>query len=564
MIRNHRSVWPPMVRTILVGLIGLAALAVADTAHADFADCAAVGYAEALDARMAGIALPCDEAVRFTIETPGGTREVRIVYGTDDLSPGLLDFVANIRRGVEQSARTLMAIGEGAPADITVWASHLTRPVDSAGSTDAQTTRIGSECAIAAYPGGDIAYIIAHEFFHCVQYGTVGSKTGLVSSTWWVEGTAEWFASATFPGGRASDGDVSGFDSVSDSTALTAMGQEAVVFFFWLDQNFGASMAMALMAAMPNGGGQSAQQDALAAFLSTDDFQRFAQDYMDRRISQPGGRAIPSRPFPGDIYPWTDSREHTLQADRFVLARYQLEFACGPWTIERRDERGTWKVSLDEEPWIPLADNINVSGPDPDTYRVAGFGTEANGFNVLLDATRDPCAMCSDPIRADDPAACLIGAWTLDSGGYGAMIEERLRDSGLYESIDYPDLASVLIFGRDGSYTSPATPEDYTVTTRTEGGDIFEGIGTLGLEMSGQWSVDGDLLKQCEARSFAQIDLTIIDPDGDLSRLVDSGGPEGAPPLLRSRRFICTDTHLTLIEEVPFMTDVVWEYSRSE
>ena len=44
-------------------------------------------------------------------------------------------------------------------------------------------------------------------------------------------------------------GDVLEFDAVSPDFPITSMSQEAVVFFFWLDQVFGPSMAMALMRA---------------------------------------------------------------------------------------------------------------------------------------------------------------------------------------------------------------------------------------------------------------------------------------------------------------------------
>ena len=210
--------------------------------RAEFADCAAAGFLGGVDDRMVGVALPCDEAVRFTIETPGGTRQVRIVYSTSDLSPGLLGFVADIRRGIETAAAMLRAIGEGDTADITIWASALASPEDDIGVTGATALplgAIGSECVISLYSGGDSAYVAAHEFFHCVQYATVGTKSLSRESTWWVEGSAEWFASSVFPGGNASDADVATFDSISVDVSLTAMVQESVVFFFWLDENFG-------------------------------------------------------------------------------------------------------------------------------------------------------------------------------------------------------------------------------------------------------------------------------------------------------------------------------------
>ncbi len=209
--------------------VSLLLLLGANAARAQFADCAAPGFLSGVDDRMAGTALACDEAARFTIETPGGTRQVRIIYSTRDLSPGMLGLVADIRRGVERAAAALRAIGEGTTADITVWAADLPSPVDETGPLGDAAYPIGGtggECVIALYQdmGAALAaYVTAHEFFHCVQFATVGEKTLRAASTWWVEGTAEWFASRTYPGRGNSDDDVVIFDSASPDTALTAM-----------------------------------------------------------------------------------------------------------------------------------------------------------------------------------------------------------------------------------------------------------------------------------------------------------------------------------------------------
>jgi hypothetical protein len=541
----------------------------ANAARAQFANCAAAGFLGGVDARMAGTALSCDEAVRFTIETPGGPRQVRIIYSTRDLSPGLLGRIADIRRGIERSAAALREIGQGATADITVWASDLIGPaVDDTDTADATAEPIGStdsECVIALYQGlggREVAYVIAHEFFHCVQFYTFRDRTRLAASTWWMEGTAEWFASRAYPGRGYSDADVAMFDATSYETALTSMDQESVVFFFWLDHIFGASMAMALMTAMPDSGSEAAQQDKLASFLSANDFQRFAEEYLDRRIVQPGGRAIPSNPFPGDIHVWEESGEHTLRANRFVLARFQLDIACGEWSIIRRDEDGTWKVSRDEEPWEDMPPRLTVAGPDSDRYRVAAFGTQAAGFQVTVEAKRNPCQQCAATTVDDEAVACLIGSWKLASGGYGKQIQQMLKLTGQFESIEYPDLESVLVINRDGTFEFPGPPEDYKAEMRTGSGKLFSGLGTLAMASNGQWSVDGDRLHLCQSPARVNIDLTVVNPDGNAERVQTSGRPES--PIRRSRTFSCAGGSLTLVEGAGLGLGVTWEYSRTE
>ncbi|MCB9947080.1 MAG: hypothetical protein H6842_04535 [Rhodospirillaceae bacterium] len=537
------------------------------TARAQFADCGAAGYLGGVDDRMAGTTLSCDEAVRFTITTPRGPREVRIITDADDSSADLSGRVAGIRTGIERAAAALMSIGEGAPGNITVWAADLTAPEDAAGITDGVTHPVGrsdGECAIAVYPGADTPFAIAHEFFHCVQYATYGTRTDRSASAWWAEGSAEWFANLALPGTANSDADAGTFDAVSPDTALTAMDQEAVVFFFWLDQRFGPSMVMALMAAMPDSNSEAAQQDALAGLLAEDDFRHFAEDYLDRTIRQPGGRAIASTPFPGDIYAWSESRTHEIRADRFVLARAQAEFACGRWSIERSGEHGTWRVSRDEAPWEEMPDRLTVEDGAPARYRIAAFGTGADGFAVSIEATRDACVACAAVVAESESARCLIGTWHLEAGGYGAQIGEALRSTGLYDTVTYPDLEAVLVIGADGTYSFPGTPEETVLSTRAPSGDLHIGYGTLAHETSGTWSVDGDTLTLCESYAHVEIDLTLTSPDTPLERFRTAGGPEDMPPLRRERTFTCSDAALSLVEDIPFSPTVTWDYSRAE
>jgi hypothetical protein len=546
------------------GTIGLAIallLGLTGPSEAQYADCAASGYLGGVDDRMDAVALDCVEVERFSIETPAGSREVRIIRAADNRSPGLSAFTAAIRSGIETAAASLRTIGQGDTADITVWASALANPEET-GAATLPLRSSDSECVMAMYEGAfDVAYTTAHEFFHCVQFATVGDATFLSPGTWWVEGSAEWFASFALPDRSQSDADVAYFDEISPETPLTSMGQESVVFFFWLAGNYGPSMVMQLITGMPDSGGEADQQDALAGMLPADAFQQFAQDYLDRRISQPGGRPIPSNPFPGDIYVWNESTEHSVHAERFVLARFQLEFACGIWSIERSDEKGTWKASRDESAWEDLPETISGSGSDAIRYRAAAFGTEADGFQTTIKASRSACSRCDAPPVADDVAACLVGHWQLVSGGYGEQIQRMLQAGGVFENIQYPDLEAVLIINADGTFEFPGPPEDYNAVIETERGQ-FMGVGTLAMASHGYWSVDGDQLQQCGPAPEANIDLTLIDPDGAASRVQDEGGPETV--VQRARSFICSGNALTLIEDIPFTPRVEWHYERTE
>src|SRR5690606_38060170 len=232
---------------------------------------------------------------------------------------------------------------------ITIWISHLLpEPAaddEELDEVDGQIVGADDGCRMALYPASTgrrgLAITAAHEFFHCVQASEFPDTYDRASSSWWVEGTAEWFANLVFPGTGTSDGFVSEFDSVSHDTALTAMEYESVVFFFWLGERQGSGAIGRLMRAVQQPG-EPAQQDALAAFLPAEEWQDFAEAYLSRRIRQPGGRAIASSPFPGDIYVWGEgSHSHEISARRFILARAQLEFGCGVWSVGEQSVAGT-------------------------------------------------------------------------------------------------------------------------------------------------------------------------------------------------------------------------------
>ncbi len=549
---------------LVVALVMVLVVALGATeARADFGDCAASGYLYSVDDRMSGIALDCDEAVRFTIATPLGTRNVRIIYDTGDLRAGLPDQIATLRRAIEQSAAALRAIGEGGTNDITIWASNLPVQRTPTGDVEGEAGRVGDECVIAAYEAPNIEWVMAHEFFHCVQFATFGrDKVYMSASSWWVEGAAEWFANVVHPGTGNSDGYVSGFDAATNRTALTDLEYESVVFFFWLSQTYGASMVMAVQAAMPSGGGGGAQQDALAGMLPPEDFAQFAQAYADREIRQPGGRAVPVNPTPAHIYVWQESATREIETGRFVLVFEHLEFACGTWNIERETDRGEWHISRRDGPWEDMPERLEIDEPGPEVIRLTGMAVADPSFAVSIRAERNACEQCGTPRPDDDVMSCLVGTWNLVSGGYGEQIQQSLEATGFYDSIEYPALEPILILYADGTFSMPASDEDYNAVIVQDDGDVFQGIGTLSLESGGHWSVDGDILHTCEAGPhLAEIDLTIIDPEGNSDNLVTAGSPPSGG-VMRSREFTCAGGQLVLIERAPFVGDVTWVYSR--
>lgn len=544
---------------------------------AAFNDCAAPGYLAEVDDRFADTGFACIEAARFGISTPKGSREVRIVHTADLPTTDLPAMLREVRRGVQQSAAGLSALGELAPDDITIWISHLL-PSPAAvpeGEDDdfdllGQAATVGDGCLFAVYPGATgrraLAATTAHEFFHCVQASELPASYGARAGAWWQEGTADWFATLA-----VHDADISAaidaFDAASPDTALTSMQYASVVFFSWLAQARGAEAIVQLMRAMPAAGGEAAQQQALASFMAPAQWQAFAQDYLDRRIRRPDGRVLATAPFAGDIYVWSDARSaHALSARPFVLARAQLEFACGNWSIRETRASGARAYREQGASWQDaLPDRIVVGASGPRLFQMAGFGSESGGVAVSVEAIKDACQSCGTPDRAaEDVNSCLIGSWELVSGGYGAEIRRQLEKTGIFERADYPDLHRIFVLQANGRYSQGPSDggEPGDMRARTPGGKLWTGMSKLRLNTEGSWSTHADTLYLCEELRSASMDLTLIHPEGHAERL--SAGREVAEPmaLLRRRQFACDRDRLSLTEELPGAAAIHWEYRR--
>ena len=536
---------------------------------AAFGDCGGSGYFANLDRRYGGTAADCVEAEVFTIETPEGPREVRIVHEAGYPAGDIGTVVAEARRGVEAAERALLSIGEGTIQPLTLFASAML-PAEGAPAEDDETEGAAvtapDGCRMIVYPGvvgrADLAYLIAHEFFHCVQYATQGRvKTMSGGNAWWVEGTAEWFAALAFPGSSASDGYVASFDARSPDTPLTAMDYDSVVFFFWLSQAFGESMVMALMDAMPERAGAPAQQAAVLGLLGEEDLLRFAEAYLDREIRRPGGGGLASSPFPGDVYVYDRSRPHRIEARPFVLARAQLEYACGQWTLRRNAEEGRWRAKKPPEDWQELPDRLEVPGPAAETWRLAAFGAEPAGFALELEAERDPCRGCEGGDEArEETRACVLGDWQLVEGGYGELIERRLREQGILETVDYPEFWLEFSILADGSYSTAGT-SPHILTVRNEKGELHTLQGDFTYTTSGTWSLDGEEILLCELETHVVIDDEMIDPDSDVEPIRAEGGPDSGP-LLRRLTLVCDGGSMVLTEGALGAPSVTWTYGR--
>lgn len=510
----------------------------------------------------------CLELARFDIRTGRGTVQGSI-YGAPETD---LARVRAAEEALTRSGRVLSGLGSLGvyPVDL-----YMSPSVYSFGGTPDEDTLAAAQpaarpaadsprkCIMAAFPSVGLdamAFTISHEFFHCMQFREFGRSRASTGAEWWVEGSAEWFASLVYQGTGFSDGWVAGFDETSATTPITRMEYPSVVFFWWLHQNYGSGQIVGLLSVMPDGG---SQEDALAGVVSDDEFLRFVTDYLEGNIRQPGGRAAASTPLHEDIRDIDADEDIDLEARRFVAHRTLLRFACGTWTTRILETQGGYKaLRLPDGDWDDLPGEFSSDSEARIEFLIAGGATGEDGFNLSFEARKTPCAVCrAVNFTEDSPEACLIGEWRLASGGLGAKIGEMLNDSSGLSEVDYPDLDGLLILRRDGTFTLKADDEGSMQTSNSKG--IFSAQISLSMEKEGTWSINGDDLVQCyRPVKSINIDETITDPDGKEERFI---GNQFLGPKLsytETRQFICTEGVLEITQRALLAPTINWVYRK--
>ena len=509
----------------------------------------------------------CLELARFEIETGRGPVQGSI-YGSPETD---LALVRAAEEALVRSGRVLSGLGGLGSDPVELYISPTGSTMEAeAGDTAAAAQRstlptpdAQRRCIIVAFPSlerGTYRYTISHELFHCVQFSSFDRGEGGLGVAWWREGTAEWFSSLTYQGSALSDEWVAGFDDISATTPLTQMEYETVVFFWWLSQNFGNGRVVELLNALNIRG---SQEDALASVVSQTEFLQFVTDYLEQKITQPGGRAAASTPLQDEIIEIDGDRDIRLEARRFVTYRVFLKFACGGWDITEQARKGTYKaMRMPRSEWQELPAEFRSDSEGKIEFLLAGAATDGDGFSLSFKAVKQLCVPCQLPDYSAGPAACLIGEWHLASGGMGAKIGEMLGDVPELSGIDYPDLDGLLILRRDGSFTLRAD-DDGSMQTTTPSGGMFSADISISMEKEGTWSVNGDKLVQCY-RPIKSINIgeTITDPDGEETRIIEDQylGPKLS--YTEKRQFTCEAGRLEIIQRALFAPTLQWVYEK--
>lgn len=544
---------------MLLALLLPATRAVACPTAADLADIGSEPGAALAD---------CTALSRFEIPTGRGP-VAGVVYGGPDTNPAM---VAVIEAALIRSGNVLRGLGALGTEPVEAYISPSPYIPDADGGSFSATagpamdTGPGnpSTCVMVTFPGyplQDLGLTIAHEFFHCMQFNEFLRQMEAEGSEWWDEGTADWFSTLVYQGIAELDGSVATFDALSPDTPITGMEYDNVVFFWWLSQNFGASAVVDLIRAMPGPGGS--QDDALARVVDDDMFLQFVQDYLDLKITQPGGRTIPSHPELGAEIRIRQDKEITLSAARFVAYRVRLELNCGEWTTSDNDLQGRYELQrLPSDSWETLPETINSDSEATIRYQMAAGGTGTEGFNVEIKLEKTPCALCQNANYTESPEGDLVGEWRLASGGMGAKISEMLDSLPDMQNVDLPDMDGILVLNADGSFVLRAD-DDGSLETTSPGGKIFSAEIQFNMERRGTWTLNGDRLEQCYSPDIEiSIDEEVTDPDGVSNRFSMNEFLGARQSYTIKRRFIYTPGRLELTERALFAPTITWVYEK--
>jgi len=539
-------------------------LAPCAAARADFGDCASTEYVESFDPRLAADPFGCVERMRTEVSTAHGTRHIRVVEGFAAdwaYEPG---YPAAVERGVRATAEALSRLGAYRVDDVTVLLVD-DLPAFDPGERDRShmlASAVGApqagECRVAMYPlaRGDtdfVAFTVAHELFHCVQYATAGRERVLTLSRgegaggdWWVESSAEWFAELAVPGTGELADRVAAFDATSVDTPLYEMSYEAVVFFLWLAGERGEDAVTRLFPRMADSASAEAQRAAMRGILSDEEWLEFAQAYLDRGIVGPGGDPIGSRPVGRQILV-EEPAPLELTLEPFVLGRRMLHFLCGRWRLRTAPAGANLESREPGGEWGPVPPRVNAQDLDDNDHLLAVVNTASDAAELALEieveASCEPCG------EVDEVDSCLVGTWRQSGGGAIEWIRRQLPPDITIPRFEQS--GSLFVFRADGTYLTAPVEVEMSVRARTAEG-VARGEGGAVSWSAGRWSAHEGTLTVCPDAESVRGAMTVTHPEG-ISMTAPMVNPE--PGRTAAMRYTCGEARLETSIRFPTSPD---------
>jgi hypothetical protein len=276
-----------------------------------------------------------------------------------------------------------------------------------------------SVCQLAMYklPTGasteEFVFTLAHEIFHCVQYATWHDSADTEAATWWVEGSAEYFANLALPGTDFSSSHVASFDPGILDRSLVDLAYPTVVFFAWLGQTGGAGAIPELIGAMPSTGGANGQLAALADVVPDDRWRAFAEDYLSGRVQLPGGTEVPEPTAIRGFVDFPLSPDVEYRADAYQIDRIDMTFARDH-TFQLNDAPNGLLTGAKgpEGGYAPLPTSVDTCDGQK-RYRHYATTTEPAG----------PGRLTVEVPELGPGACCLTGNWQPTTAALNGLVE---------------------------------------------------------------------------------------------------------------------------------------------
>lgn len=486
-------------RLMVAGLCLYVLSSAAYGAGTTFGDCDDPAYLAHFDPRLASdhdfLCTQSGETV--SVPTAAQVAQIRIIEHVAGDWAGGPDIIAAVHRGVQAAVRAMSRIGSFNLKNTTIllWDEFPPSDGDEKFSNFAAWTKpTGHECYITLWmlgPGGtpdNAAHVVAHELFHCIEGATLSSEqmatSGDPNAQWWSEGAASWFATLAVPAPPYIEREIKLFDKDSPTTPLYRMSYPAQVFFDWLGGTQGTGAVMPFLREMAASPGEPAQQSAMGRALAADQWLKFAEDYLDRRIVDGQGKPLNSTPSQGNTWEWTRTQTRNIPLKPFVLRRGHIDFACGKWSVKERSPHNHATRLPAKDTWSELPKAIDTSsGAHRDHFRFAGFSARAELVHATISVKRTAtCQKCGGVKTID---RCLVGQWRESNAGPSGLKELKGIISKIVKGIP----------GGSQALTSPLTHYGLKLEGKTSGGAqsvsrLFRADGTY-LDISKTATIHG-------------------------------------------------------------------------
>ena len=360
----------------------------------------------------------------------------------------------------------------------------------------------------------DLAFVVTHEFAHCVQRWNFGDRMYGEKNGWWVEGIASVLASVAVPDSTIQFDHSTGFLEKIKTTSLMDMDYEDVLFWQWV-WNTSPAQVFDFMRALPKGAGGTAEQRARAlrqVIGEPSKFAEFAQKLVDNEIPNvAGGHPGPLKP--GDEITVTGTTNVVLPGPPFSVQYRPVVFRQGQYLSQltgnpMASAKGV--KAAGEDGWerdFPMQVGSNVCDEES-RFAAVSMRLSKDDDEAAVDARKT--GECGKKFAFDGPKvvdACLVGTWRVDNEARGGLLASWLDKGGRVMGT-----GGKLLFTFEDDNTALVQAEGFSADIATPKGDRGPAtsvhVAGTGAD-SGEWSAKDGTLQYRAAGGTLSLDIGV-------------------------------------------------------